>query len=118
MKIKLFFTLLLGMGIFVFTSCSEVTSGEVCNDPNISCGSAVIESCCTNTECYWVYNGTKYTCSGTDCDAVYDIIIGKCTSSIANIDINETDLQLIKAKLQELNKELLIQARAASGCEY
>ncbi len=118
MKTRFFNILLLGIGIFAFNSCSETGSDEFCQDPGISCGAAVIESCCTDTECYWLYNGTKYTCSGTDCDAVYDIIVGKCTAASASFDISETEISAIKAQLQAVTQELLLEARGASGCNF
>jgi|GEM_PF-2014007 len=121
MKVKIFLSLLMFAGIFILASCTETGSDEFCSDPGISCNdpNAVIESCCTDTECYWLYNGTKYTCNGTNCDLVYDVIIASCTSaSLVENDFGEVDLTEMRAKLEGLTQELLLEARAASGCEY
>jgi hypothetical protein len=121
MNFKSCIPILMLLGMFILNSCTETESDEFCNDPGISCTdpNAVIESCCTDTECYWLYNGSKYTCNGTNCDEVYDIIIAACTSaSIIDDDISDSDLTIMRSKLQDLTKELLIEARAASGCDF
>jgi len=120
MRVRLFLSFFLWLGAVVLTSCTETGSDEFCNDPGISCTdpNAVIESCCTDTECYWLYNGNKYTCNGTNCDEVYDIIIAACTSGSIEDAILDADLTEMRAKLQELTQELLLEARAASGCDY
>lgn len=120
MRIKLFLSVFMLLGVLILTSCTETGSDEFCNDPGISCTdpNAVIESCCTDTECYWLYNGNKYTCNGTNCDEVYDIIIAACTSASIDNAIVDADVTEMRAKLQSLTQELLLEARAASGCEY
>ncbi len=120
MNARLFLSLFMLLGMLILSSCTETGSDEFCNDPGISCSdpNAVIESCCTDTECYWLYNGTRYNCNGTNCDQVYDVIIAACTSASLVDDISDANLSEMRAKLQNLTNELLIEARAASGCEY
>ena len=115
-KLMLFFAFVaLGLG-----SCTEPESDEFCNDPNAQCpDTSTIEasSCCTDQECYWVYNGTKYNCDGDDCTDVINTIIGNaCASASADIDISVKDYDLLRAQMQAVTNKLLVEARQASGC--
>lgn len=119
MKTKLFVLLL--MGVFVLGSCTEIESDEFCNTPNASCPDAsAIEatSCCTDQDCYWVYNGTQYDCNGQDCStAINAIVASACASATAEIDITIKDYDVLRAQMQILTDKLLVEARSASGCE-
>lgn len=107
-------------GIFTLAACTEVTSDEFCSNPQAKCpDNSAIEasSCCTNEGCYWVYNGAKYTCDGENCDnTINEIIASACISKNSIIDANETDYKVLKAQLQAVTAQLLIEAREASGC--
>ena len=117
MKIKLILIALMGFGMYIMTGCTEAESDEFCGDPGISCTdpNASIESCCTATSCYLIYNGTKYPCNGTDCADARDNVINACVASAFNID--HTNLEFMKNSLDDLTKSLLAEARLASGCE-
>jgi hypothetical protein len=119
MRTKLFITLL--FGIFMMIACTETESDEFCSNPGQTCpDNTAIEAtaCCTNEDCYWVYNNANYDCNGDDCsDAINAIVASACASSkSALIDINETDYEVLKAQMQAFTEQLLIEAREASGC--
>ena len=118
MKPKLIVTLL--FGVFALVACTETASDEFCSNPNQKCpDNSTIDAtaCCTNQDCHWVYNGTNYNCDGDDCsDAINAIVTNACVSKSAMIDINETDYEVLKAQMQEVTAQLLIEARGASGC--
>ena len=102
------------------SACTEVQSDEFCQDPNASCpDNSQIEatSCCTDSDCYWLYNGSKYNCDGDDCStAITTIINSACINASANISIDDADYEALKTQMQELTSQLLFDARAASGC--
>lgn len=108
-------------GVFALTSCTEVLSDEFCNDPDAKCpDTSTIEasSCCTDQDCYWLYKGSKYDCDGDDCTAAINkIIASACISGKAGIDINIQDYDILRAQLQAVTNQLLLEARGASGCE-
>jgi hypothetical protein len=59
------------MGVFA-VGCSSNSSNS--SSPTQSCQSATscsktFQTCCTATQCHYVYNGTTYNCNGTDCTA-------------------------------------------------
>lgn len=120
MKAKILFAI--GIAMFVLAACTDTGSDEFCNDPGATCpDNSTIEatSCCTSTSCYWVYNGTKYNCNGEDCTAVINQIVGSaCAAPSGYFDVHTTDLENLRAQLQTVTSELMIQARQASGCEY
>lgn len=118
MKTKLIaFLALITLGL---GSCTETESDEFCNDPNAQCpdtSNIEASSCCTDQECYWVYNGIHYNCDGDDCtDAINTIIASACASGSADIDISIQDFDLLRSQMQEATQKLLIEARQASGC--
>ena len=119
MKAKLITVFIIG--IIGFTSCTELLSDEFCNDPNAKCpDTSAIEasSCCTDQDCYWLYNGNRYNCNGDDCSAAINkIIASACISGAAGIDISIHDYDILRTQLQAVTNELLLQARGASGCE-
>jgi hypothetical protein len=39
----------------------------VCQSGQTTCGQ--FQACCTETDCYLTYNGRKFQCNGTNCDA-------------------------------------------------
>ena len=109
-------------GALAFASCSESESDEYCNNPNAVCpDDTAIEAsaCCTDQACYWTYNNTKYPCNGTNCnDVLNDITTSACVSSTKSVRItSEADLVELKAQLMAVTAQLLVEARAASGCE-
>lgn len=110
------------LGIFAFVSCTEVNSDEFCQNPDAKCpDTSAIEatSCCTSQSCYWLYDGKKYECNGQDCSAAINTIVSSaCASAYADIDITIKDYDLLRAQLQAVTDKLLLEARAASGCEY
>ena len=118
MKTKLIALLILG--IFVLGSCTETESDEFCNNPGAQCpDNSAIEatSCCTDQDCYWVYNGNKYNCSGDDCStAITTIVASACASATAEIDITIKDYDVLRAQMQTVTDKLLLEAREASGC--
>jgi hypothetical protein len=123
MNMKTKFLVAITLGIFMLTSCSELESDEFCNDPNAKCPVTSVDieanSCCTDQDCYWTYNGTKYNCDGDDCEAAINAIISSaCASAYANIDINIKDYDLLRAQMQGATDKLLLEAREASGCAY
>lgn len=119
MKTKL--VTLLTLIMFALVSCSEKESDEFCSNPDASCpDDSAIEatSCCTDQECYWVYNGSNYNCDGDDCSAVINTIIASaCASAYADFDLEVKDFDLLKAQMQAVTNKLLLEARGASGCE-
>jgi hypothetical protein len=119
MKTKLFALLMLG--IFGMVSCTEPESDEFCNKPGATCPDAsAIEatSCCTDQDCYWLYNGAQYDCNGQDCStAINTILASACASATAEIDITIKDYDVLRAQMQVVTDKLLIEAREASGCE-
>ena len=90
------------------------------DNPQATCpDNSAIEatSCCTNQDCYWMYNGTKYNCDGKNCTAaINEIIASACASSTSSININETDYNVLKAQMEAVTTQLLLEARGASGC--
>ena len=106
---------------FAMVSCTELESDEFCNDPNASCpdNSAIAAtSCCTDQDCYWLYNGNKYDCSGQNCsDAINTIVASACASATADIDITIKDYDVLRAQMQAITDKLLIEAREAAGCD-
>ena len=122
MKIKL--VTLLTMVTFILVSCSETESDEFCSNPDATCpsdGAAITAtSCCTDQDCYWLYDNTKYDCDGDDCDAaIASIIASACVTAYAgfDIDIDTKDYALLKAQMQSVTDKLLLEARGASGCD-
>lgn len=119
MKTKL--ALLFTVSIFMLVSCTESESEEFCNNPDAKCpDTSTIEatSCCTDQECYWVYNGNQYNCNGDDCSAAIDAIIASaCASAYADIDISIKDYDALRLQMQIATDKLLLEARGASGCE-
>ena len=119
MKTKL--ATLLTLVMFILVSCTEPESDEFCNNPNAKCpDTAAIEasSCCTDQQCYWVYNGNQYNCDGDDCSAVINTIIASaCASAYADIDITIKDYDALRLQMQTVTDKLLLEARGASGCE-
>ncbi len=118
MKTKLF--ALCMVSVFALMSCSEKESDEFCDNPGAQCpDSSTIEasSCCTDQNCYWVYNGKTYNCDGDDCDDAIDAIVASaCASASAKIDVSSRDYVLLKAQMQAVTQKLLVEARQASGC--
>jgi hypothetical protein len=118
MKPGLIVTLL--FGVFAFVACTETTSDEFCSNPGQTCpDNSAIEAtaCCTNEDCHWVYNGVNYDCNGDDCTSAIDAIVASaCTSKSALINVNETNYEVLKAQMQSVTAQLLIEAREASGC--
>jgi hypothetical protein len=110
----------LALGIFALVSCTETGSDEFCNNPGATCPDlSTIEatSCCTDQDCYWLYNGNKYDCSGQNCnDAINTIIASACASATTEIDITVTDYDVLRAQMQTVTDKLLLEAREASGC--
>lgn len=117
MKTKIYALVLLAA--FAFASCGETESDDFCENPGAKCpDNTAIEasSCCSSTSCYWVYNSGHYDCDGTDCsDVLEQIITSACTSGSAMA--NDTDIQALKAQMQAVTARLLVEARAASGCQ-
>jgi hypothetical protein len=109
------------IGIFALISCTELLSEEFCNDPNAKCPDTSkinASSCCTDQDCYWTYNGSRYDCDGDDCsDVINTIISSACASATAGIDISVEDYDILRAQLQNVTDKLLLEARGASGCE-
>jgi hypothetical protein len=112
---------LLMFGVLVLGSCTETESDEFCNNPNASCpDESTIEatSCCTDSDCYWLYNGAQYDCDEDDCTtAISTIVASACASATSGIDLSIKDFDVLRAQLQSVTDQLLIEARAASGCE-
>lgn len=110
----------LTLSIFSLVSCIETESDEFCNNPGATCPDlSTIEatSCCTDQDCYWLYNGNKYDCSGQNCnDAINTIIASACASATAEIDITVNDYDVLRAQMQTVTDKLLLEAREASGC--
>ncbi len=115
-KLTLLFTLL----VFVLASCSDSESDEFCENPDAKCeDNTAIEasSCCTDQDCYWMYNGVKYDCDGEDCkEAIDAIVTSACVSASAGFDVEIKDYGFLKAQMQAVTSKLLIEARSASGC--
>ena len=118
MKTKIIISLL--FGVFALVSCTEPESDEFCSNPGKTCpDNSAIEAtaCCTNEDCHWEYNGVNYDCNGDDCTAAIDAIVASaCIAKSAIIDVNETDYEVLKAQMQEVTSQLLLEARGASGC--
>jgi hypothetical protein len=120
-KLTAFFILVI-FGLFAMTSCTELISDEFCNDPNAKCpDTSAIDatSCCTDQECYWLYNGRRYECNGQDClTAINSIVSSACASAYGEIDITIKDYEILRAQMQAVTDKLLLEAREASGCAY
>ncbi len=118
MKTRNFIILL--FGVLVLVACSDPASDEFCSNPDQKCpDNTAIDAtaCCTNQDCHWIYNGVNYDCNGDNCtEAIDAIVTSACVSKSAIIDINETDYEVLKAQMQEVTAQLLIEAREASGC--
>ncbi len=119
MKTKIIVLLLLG--IVGLVACTEPVSDEFCSDPNASCpDTSELEatSCCTDQGCYWLYNGVKYECDDTDCSsAINSIVASACASASAGIDTSIKDYDILRAQMQAVTDQLMLEARGASGCE-
>lgn len=102
---------------FALAACGT-ESDDFCENPGAKCpDNSAIEasSCCTETSCYWVYNGQHYDCTGTNCTAVINqIVTAACASGSAYV--NTADLELLKAQMNAVTNRLLLEARSASGC--
>jgi hypothetical protein len=76
----------------IFYSCEE---DYTCKESSSSCGS--FEACCTSKDCYYLYDGDKYKCDGTDCtDAAQRLANVMCSKSINNSE------ELILKQTQDL----------------
>ncbi len=120
MKTKVLFTIVIA--IFFLSSCTETTSDEFCQDPGAQCpdlSSIDATSCCTDQSCYWLYDGTQYNCSGEDCSAaINQIIASACVSASSYFDLSDANYENLRAQMQAVTNQLLIEARAAAGCNY
>lgn len=118
MKTKLFVLMMLCMVTFV--ACEDDESDEFCNNPEATCpdDSAIdATACCTDKNCYWTYNDTKYECDGDDCSAVLNTIVSDaCAAGITTMKSADMSLEQLKAELQAVTQKLLAEARACSGC--
>ncbi len=116
------FFILVMFGLFGFVSCTELESDEFCSDPDAKCpDTSAIEatSCCTDQECYWLYNGKKYDCNRQDCSAAINSIVSSaCASAYGNIDVTIRDYDILRAQMKAVTDKLLLEAREASGCIY
>ena len=119
MKTKLFYLLLLF--VVTFTACEEdKESDEFCSNPEAECpdGTEIeASSCCTNTGCYWTYEGTDIECDGTDCSDVLDEIVNDaCVAPAGTTKSTNADLEQLKAELAMVTQQLLAEARQAAAC--
>jgi hypothetical protein len=58
--------------------CKKKTT---CSSSNSACG--VFQACCSSTDCYYTYNGSKYPCDGTDCRAAAERLASAMCGSAA-----------------------------------
>lgn len=120
MKTKILFTI--GITFFLLSACTEAESDEFCQDPGAICpdlSSIDATSCCTDQSCYWIYGGTQYSCDGEDCeDAINQIIASACVSASTHFDLSDANYENLRAQMQAVTNQLLIEARAAAGCNY
>lgn len=120
MKTKIFGVI--AAAIFVLSSCTTSTSDEFCQNPGATCpdeSSIEATSCCTDQDCYWIYNGSEYDCNGEDCTtAINQIVASACAGAIGYIDLNTAEYENLRAQMQAVTNRLLVDARAAAGCIY
>ena len=66
----------------IISSCDEE---YVCKSATNSCGT--FEACCTATDCYYLYNGKKYHCDGTNCTSAAErLVADMCSKSAIDVD--------------------------------
>lgn len=117
MKIKLFFAI--SLAILLLAGCSETESDEFCENSSEICpvDNSTIQAtaCCTDQDCYWVYENNNYN----SVDALLNVA---CPAPSAYFDLNKdlsnADIENLRARLQAVTSELMIQARQAAACEY
>ena len=66
-----------------FHSCKEdIAETEECLESADGCGGEYT-ACCTRTSCYYLYNGVKYPCEGTDCtEAAIELADDLCAKDL------------------------------------
>ncbi len=62
--------------------------GATCSPVTDLCNGADIQACCTQTSCYYNYNGQRYNCNGFDCNAAAQEVVDDACGS-ARLDAAE-----------------------------
>lgn len=78
MKILNFVAVLI-LGLFMIgCNLGEDVDKESCQNSSNSCGE--FETCCSASQCRYLYNGEEFPCDGTDCaEAAKELSAKMCT---------------------------------------
>lgn len=79
-----------------------------CQSSSTTCGS--FQACCNEKDCYYTYNGKKYSCDGQNCDAAAQQVV-KAMCGAAPDALTASD----KAALQSLKETTTGLAARARG---
>lgn len=116
MKIKLFFAI--SLAILLLAGCTETSSDEFCENSSEICpvDNSTIQAtaCCTDQSCYWVYENNNYN----SVDALLTVACPVSAFLDINNELSNNDIENLRARLQAVTSELMIQARQAAACEY
>ncbi|OFX26681.1 MAG: hypothetical protein A2041_01015 [Bacteroidetes bacterium GWA2_31_9b] len=83
----------------ILNSCEE---DPTCKSSSSACGT--FEACCTTTDCYYLYDGEKYNCDGTDCDdAALELASVMCSKSNTTEDNEKLILDQTNIILESIN---------------
>jgi hypothetical protein len=66
----------------ILPACTE-EDPESCDSTRLSCGASV-QTCCTATSCAYTFNGTRYPCSGTNCNSAASQVARAACGSVPN----------------------------------
>ena len=89
----------------ILTSCVTTTpDGYTCIKTPTGCG--MVNSCSDGTSSYYDWNGTKYWCDGTDCDAAAEeVVADMCAKSSTSEPKEITKEKLIDASYDVLEEK-------------
>lgn len=93
--------LIFGLLISQFTNCEKKPK---CETATSVCGT--FQTCCTSTDCYYVFNNKKYHCDGTNCEEIAKVLAEDMCNAASNrdsgavISTEEEVLELIKIILE------------------
>jgi hypothetical protein len=96
--------ILVGVLVLFTISCKKdkkTSPKDTCETINIGCGD--VEACCsTSSSCYYLFNGTKYPCDGSDCSAAATDVVNACMGVNSHTGISGVPQQELLKKVQKL----------------
>ncbi len=108
---------LVACAVFLMAACSEKEAEEQCTDASQTCtnnSSVSIDatSCSNGEDVYYLIDGQQYTY-----DQLENLISTTCNAGSSAL-INDQGIAQMQARMAEISSRLLVEARAASGCDY